>query len=541
MFSRWLRVLKIHWILMHYGLYELVFLIPVFRLFVFLKPLANLFNQHKKTPLAIRIRLALEALGPTFVKLGQALSTRSDLFPDEYIDEFAKLQDNVPAFDSALAIQIIEKSLKKPLSEVFKNFDEVPMAAASIAQVHSAVLKNGDEVVVKVVRPNIQKVILRDIQLMEMIAHAVENYVSGGERLRPVEVVQEYRRTILNELDLTREAANGMQLQRNFEGSTEMYIPYIYMEYACKDIMIMEKISGVPVDHVETLKALGVNIPKLAELSVEVFFKQVFVDSFFHADMHPGNIFVDVKDPKNPSYIALDYGIIGTLGEEDKHYLASNFLAFFNRDYRRVAELHVESGWVPADTSIEELESAIRSICEPIFNKPLSEISFGGFLLSLFQTGRRFKMEVQPQLVLLQKTLFNIEGIGRKLYPELDLWKTAKPFLVKFVKSQKSVKSVAQKYQRAIPNWVDNLPEAMQNMFLISQDMVRGKLKVDINDKVLEKYQKIQAKQTTRKIYALIGAVVFVSTMIGWNGLDEWFGGGLIVLAILAFYQALRE
>lgn len=541
MFSRWLRVLKIHWILMRYGLYELVFLIPVFRLFVFLKPLANLFNQHKKTPLAIRIRLALEALGPTFVKLGQALSTRSDLFPDEYIDEFAKLQDNVPAFDSALAVQIIEKSLKKPLLEVFKSFDEVPLAAASIAQVHCAVLKNGDEVVVKVVRPNIQKVILRDIQLMEMIAHAVENYVSGGERLRPVEVVQEYRRTILSELDLTREAANGMQLQRNFEGSTEMYIPHIYMEYVYKDIMVMEKITGVPVDHVDTLKALGVNIPKLAELSVEVFFKQVFVDSFFHADMHPGNIFVDVKDPKNPSYIALDYGIIGTLGEEDKHYLASNFLAFFNRDYRRVAELHVESGWVPADTSIEELESAIRSICEPIFNKPLSEISFGGFLLSLFQTGRRFKMEVQPQLVLLQKTLFNIEGIGRKLYPELDLWKTAKPFLVKFVKSQKSVKSVAQKYQRAIPNWIDNLPEAMQNMFLISQDMVRGKLKVDINDKVLEKYQKIQAKQTTRKIYALIGAVVFVSTMIGWNNLDEWLGGGLIVLAVLAFYQALRE
>lgn len=541
MFSRWLRVLKIHWILMRYGLYELVFLIPVFRLFVFLKPVANLFNRHKNTPLPIRIRLALEALGPTFVKLGQALSTRSDLFPDEYIDEFAKLQDNVPAFDSTLAIQIIEKSLKKPLLEVFKSFDEDPLAAASIAQVHSAVLKNGDEVVVKVVRPNIQKVILRDIQLMEMIAHAVESYVSGGERLRPVEVVQEYRRTILSELDLTREAANGIQLQRNFEGSTEMYVPHIYTEYVCKDIMIMEKISGVPVDHVDTLKALGVNIPKLAELSVEVFFKQVFVDSFFHADMHPGNIFVDVSDPKNPSYIALDYGIIGTLGEEDKHYLASNFLAFFNRDYRRVAELHVESGWVPADTSIEELESAIRSICEPIFNKPLSEISFGGLLLSLFQTGRRFKMEVQPQLVLLQKTLFNIEGIGRKLYPELDLWKTAKPFLVKFVKSQKSVKSIAQKYQRAIPNWVDNLPEAMQNVFLISQDMVRGKLKVDINDKVLEKYQKIQAKQTTRKIYALIGAVVFVSTMLSWHNLDEWIGIGLVLLAVLAFYQALRE
>lgn len=541
MLSRWLRILKIHWILMRYGLYELVFLIPIFKLFVFLKPLTNMLNKYKNTPLPVRIRLALEALGPTFVKLGQALSTRSDLFPDDYIEEFSKLQDSVPAFDSDLAIQIIEKSLKKPLMEVFKSFDEVPLAAASIAQVHSAILKNGDEVVVKVVRPNIQKVILRDVQLMEMIAYAVENYIKDGNRLRPVEVVQEYRRTILSELDLTREAANGMQLKRNFEGSKDLYVPHIYMEYTFKDIMVMEKISGIPVDHLETLKALGVDIPKLAELSVEVFFKQVFVDSFFHADMHPGNIFVDVKDPKNPSYIALDYGIIGTLGEEDKHYLASNFLAFFNRDYRRVAELHVESGWVPSDTSIEELESAIRSICDPIFNKPLSEISFGGLLLSLFQTGRRFKMVVQPQLVLLQKTLFNIEGIGRQLYPELDLWKTAKPFLVKFVKNQKSAKTVVQKYQRAVPSLIDNLPEALQNMFLISQDLVKGKLKVDINDRVFEKYQRIQAKQTTRKIYALVGSAMFVSTIIGWHNLEEWVGIGLILLSVLAFYQSLRE
>ncbi len=541
MLSRWLRVLKIHWVLLRYGLYELVFLIPVFRLFVFLKPLANLLNKYKNTPLPVRIRLALEALGPTFVKLGQALSTRSDLFPDEYIDEFSKLQDNVPPFDTNVAIQIIEKSLKKPILEVFKSFDEDPLAAASIAQVHSAILKNGDEVVVKVVRPNIQKVIARDIQLMEMLAQLVENYVTDGERLRPVEVVQEYKRTILSELDLTREAANGMQLKRNFEGSPELYVPTIYTEYVSKDVMVMEKISGVPVDHVETLRALGVNIPKLAELSVEVFFKQVFVDSFFHADMHPGNIFVDVKDPANPSYIALDYGIIGTLGEEDKHYLASNFLAFFNRDYRRVAELHVESGWVPADTSIEELESAIRSICEPIFNKPLSEISFGGLLLSLFQTGRRFKMVVQPQLVLLQKTLFSIEGIGRKLYPELDLWKTAKPFLVKFVKSQKSVKTVAQKYQRAIPNWVDNLPEAMQNMFQISQDMVRGQLKIDLHNKAFEKYQKIEAKQTTRKIYALIGTIFSAIVIIRWDSLNEWVIGILIGLSVLTFYQSLKE
>lgn len=541
MLSRWLRVLKIHWILMRYGLYELVFLIPFFRLFVFLKPLTNLLNKHKDTPLPVRIRLALEALGPTFVKLGQALSTRSDLFPDDYIEEFAKLQDNVPAFDSTIAMQIIEKALKKPISAVFESFDEVPLAAASIAQVHSAVLKNGQKVVVKVVRPHIQKVILRDVQLMEMIAHAVENYVTDGDRLRPVEVVQEYKRTILSELDLTREAANGMQLKRNFEGSPELYVPHIYTEYTTKDIMVMERIEGIPVDHVETLRALGVDIPKLAELSVEVFFKQVFVDSFFHADMHPGNIFVDVNDPHNPSYIALDYGIIGTLGEEDKHYLASNFLAFFNRDYRRVAELHIESGWVPMETSVEELESAIRSICEPIFNKPLSEISFGGLLLSLFQTGRRFKMVVQPQLVLLQKTLFNIEGIGRKLYPELDLWKTAKPFLVKFVKSQKSVKTVAQKYQRAIPNWVDNLPEAMQNIFLVSQDMARGKLKVDINDQVLEKYQKIQAKQTTRKIYATIGGILSIAAIVGWEQLDEWLLVLLVLLSVLIFYQALKE
>ncbi|KZX36438.1 ubiquinone biosynthesis regulatory protein kinase UbiB [Wohlfahrtiimonas chitiniclastica] len=541
MFSRWLRALKIHWILMRYGLYELVFLIPFFRLFVFLKPLVNLLNKYKDTPLPVRIRLALEALGPTFVKLGQVLSTRNDLFPEDYIEEFSKLQDNVPAFDSNIAIEIIERALKQPISEVFREFDEVPMAAASIAQVHSAILKNGDHVVVKVVRPNIQKVILRDVQLMEMIAEAVEEYVAGGDRLRPVEVVAEYKRTILSELDLTREAANGLQLKRNFEGSHEMYVPHIYLEYTSKNIMVMEKISGIPVDHVETLRDLGVNIPKLAELSVEVFFKQVFVDSFFHADMHPGNIFVDATDPANPSYIALDYGIIGTLGEEDKHYLASNFLAFFNRDYRRVAELHVESGWVPADTSIEELESAIRSICEPIFNKPLSEISFGGLLLSLFQTGRRFNMVVQPQLVLLQKTLFNIEGIGRKLYPELDLWKTAKPFLVKFVKNQKSAKTVLRKYQNAIPSWIDHLPDAMQNLYLISQDMVRGQFKTDLNEKTLEKYQKIQAKQTTRKVYGLLGAATLVATIVSWHNLEDFLGVFLILLAVFAFYQALRE
>ncbi len=541
MFSRWLRMLKIHWILLRYGLYETLFFIPFFRVFKFTQPIIYLFNGYKKTPLPIRVRLAIEALGPTFIKLGQALSTRRDLLPDDYVDELIKLQDNVPPFSSDIAIAIIEKSLKRSLSDLFLSFEEIPLAAASIAQVHTAHLKNGDKVAVKVVRPNIQKVILRDIGLMAAFASLMEKYLSDGKRLRPIEVVAEYKKTILNELDLTIEAANGAQLKRNFEGSNEMYIPHIYWDYTRRDVMVMEFVTGVPVDHVDELRSLGVNIPLLAERSVEIFFKQVFVDSFFHADMHPGNILVDVNSPKDPTYIALDYGIIGSLNAEDQHYLASNFLAFFNRDYKRVAELHIESGWVPSDTSIVEFETAIRAICEPIFNKPLSEISFGGFLLSLFQVGRRFNMIVQPQLVLLQKTLFSIEGIGRQLYPELDLWKTGKPFLVKFVQERKGAKATAQKYLKNMPIWIDQLPDFIKNVGRISEVLSKQNGQLVLPEELLKQYEKSKRKQSDRVVFAIIGATLFLLGASIWHQVENWIIVVLMIVAIFFFIKSLLK
>lgn len=514
MISRSLRMIKIWWVLLRYGLYDLAFMVPGLRHLRFLQPVLALFNGHKSTPLPVRIRLALENLGPTFIKLGQALSTRYDLLDKEIVTELIKLQDQVPAFDSKVAINIIESAFQKPLLEIFKSFDDSPIAAASIAQVHGAVLPNGQEVVVKVVRPNIHKIIKRDIGLMEVLANMVERYYPDGKRLRPVEIVEEYARTILNELDLTIEAANGAQLRENFKGSKALYVPEIYLEYVRKNVLVMERISGVPVGDIERLKALGVNIPLLAQRSVDIFFTQVFEHSFFHADMHPGNIFVDVSNPADPTYIALDFGIIGTLNEEDQHYLASNFLAFFNRDYLKVAELHVESGWVPPDTSVGDFEAVIRSLCEPIFNKPLKDISFGAFLLSLFQTARRFKMEMQPQLMLLQKTLFAIEGLGRELYPELDLWATAKPYLVEFVKEKRGPKAILKRYKRELPVWIEQMPDLMQNANLTLRQAVKGDLKVNLAEREWAQLAKIQREETRRKIFGGIGAVFLLALLL---------------------------
>lgn len=541
MISRSLRMLKIWWVLLRFGLYDLAFMVPGLRHLRFLKPFLYLFNGYKTTPLPVRIRLALEALGPTFIKLGQALSTRYDLLDRDIVLELIKLQDQVPAFPATVAIEIIETSFGKPLLEVFKEFDEVPIAAASIAQVHGAVLHNGQEVVVKVVRPNIQKVIKRDIGLMQVLAQMVERYYPDGKRLRPVEIVEEHAKTILNELDLTIEAANGSQLRENFKGSKSLYVPEIYLEYVRKNVLVMERISGVPVGDIETLKALGVNIPLLAKRSVDIFFTQVFEHSFFHADMHPGNIFVDVSNPADPTYIALDFGIIGTLNEEDQHYLASNFLAFFNRDYMKVAELHVESGWVPPDTSVGDFEAVIRSLCEPIFNKPLKDISFGAFLLSLFQTARRFKMEMQPQLMLLQKTLFAIEGLGRELYPDLDLWETAKPYLVEFVKKKRGPKAILTRYKRDIPIWIEQLPDVMQNANLTLNQAVKGKLKVNLADKEWEKLAKISREETHRKIYGGIGSVLLLALLLKIETAPIIALFGMGVGALLFLYLALRK
>ncbi len=418
-------------------------------------------NEHKDKSAGERITLALQALGPVFIKFGQMLSTRRDLLPPAIANELARLQDKVAPFSSDAATAIVLKSLNIPkLDLVFSQFDEQPLASASIAQVHAAVLKeNGQHVVVKVLRPGIRKTIDADMELLYTLAGVLQKWLPDGKRLRPVEVVTEYQKTLVDELDLMRESANGIQLRRNFEGSQSLYVPEMYGDYCRHDVLVMERIYGIPISNIEALLAQNTNMKKLAERGVEVFFTQVFRDSFFHADMHPGNIFVSAEHPENPQYIAIDFGIVGTLNREDKRYLAENFIAFFNRDYRKVAQLHADSGWVPADTNIDEFEMAIRTVCEPIFQKPLAEISFGNVLLQLFNTARRFNMVVQPQLVLLQKTLLYIEGLGRQLYPQLDLWQTAKPFLENWMKEQIGVRAMLSKVKDNLPFWSEKLPE----------------------------------------------------------------------------------
>lgn len=461
--TRLQRMFRISWVFCRY---RLDIFLPIaelpgpLKLFFLLAPW-HLFPQPKLDR-GDRLRLALEELGPVFVKFGQILSTRRDLLPDDMADSLKTLQDRVPPFPSDVARNIIEKSLGAPVSELFKEFSADPLASASVAQVHAATLLNGQEVVVKVLRPGIEKVIHQDLALMYLMANLLEKYWTEGKRLHPVDVVADYDSTIHDELDLQREAANASQLRRNFDNSPLIYIPFIDWDYTRKSVMVMERIHGIPIADVPALKAAGVNLKVLAEKGVEIFFTQVFRDSFFHADMHPGNIFVDVSNPADPKYIAIDFGIVGTLAPDDQSYLARNLLAFFRRDYRQVAQLHIQSGWVPPDTRVNEFEAAIRTVCEPIFEKPLKDISFGHFLLRLFQTARRFNMEVQPQLVLLQKTLLNVEGLGRQLYPELDLWSTAQPFLESWMRKRIGPSGLIKSLQTHLPSWLEQSPEMPQ-------------------------------------------------------------------------------
>lgn len=458
--GQFFRMLRINYLLMKHGLDDIIFATHLFRPFRFVIYLLpwNWFRRNRK-PRGVRMREVLEELGPIFIKFGQMLSTRRDLLPDDIADELEKLQDSVPPFPGAQAQAIIEKAFATSTDDLFAEFEEQPLASASIAQVHTAVLNSGEDVVVKVLRPDVLPVIKRDISLLYIIAELAAKYSSQLRRLRPVEVVAEYEKTILDELDLMREAANASQLRRNFEGSSMLYVPEVHWDYVRKNVLVMERIYGTPIRDIEALKAKSVDMERLAAMGVEIFFTQVFAHNFFHADMHPGNIFVDTTNPKQPKYIAVDFGIMGTLSQTDKRYLAENFLAFFQRDYYKVAKLHVESGWVPSHTRVDEFESAIRSVCEPIFEKPLKEISFGQLLLRLFQTARRFNMEVQPQLVLLQKTLLNIEGLGRQLYPDLDLWKTAKPFLERWMEQQVGARAMLRNIREDLPYLVEKLPE----------------------------------------------------------------------------------
>jgi ubiquinone biosynthesis protein len=451
---RLLRLIKIFFVILRYGLDEFLLAHPRTRVLrVTLKTV--LFFRDTSTPRAERLRRALESLGPIFVKFGQMLSTRRDLMPADIAEELAKLQDQVPPFPSAQAIALLEQVYKKPLTEVFTRFDETPIASASVAQVHFAELPDGRQAAVKILRPGIEKIIENDIALLEVGAGLLEKGWEDGRRLRPREVVKEFDKHLHDELDLLREAANASQLRRNFAGSKLLRVPEVYWDWCATEVMVMERMDGIPVNQIDTLRAAGVDIPKLAMNGVEIFYTQVFRDGFFHADMHPGNVQV----ARDGRYIALDFGIMGTLTDEDKHYLAQNFIAFFRRDYKRVAEVHIESGWAPKETRVDELESAIRAVCEPIFDKPLREVSFGRVLLRLFQTSRRFGIEVQPQLVLLQKTLLNIEGLGLQLDPDLDLWKTAKPWLERWMSEQVGWRGFLRALKQEAPHYATILPQ----------------------------------------------------------------------------------
>jgi ubiquinone biosynthesis protein len=541
------RLLHIQRALVRHGLDDFVRATHLYRPFRFLFYLSpwTWFQRSAGVTRGERLRLALEELGPIFVKFGQAVSTRRDLIPADIADELAKLQDRVPPFDSAVAVATIEKALGRPLAEVFESFEETPLAAASIAQVHAARLKSGEDVVVKVLRPGMHELIERDLEVLEALARLADEYWIDARRLRPLEIVAEYRKTILDELDLMREAANAAQLKRNFAGSNLLYVPAVYWDHCRSNIMVMERIHGIIISRIEELRARGANFAKLAENGVEIFFTQVFRHNFFHADMHPGNIFVQVEDPENPRYAAVDFGIVGTLQPRDQHYLASNFLAFFDRDYARVAALHIESGWVPKTTRVDELESAVRTVCEPIFNKPLKEISFAQVLLRLFETARRFDMQIQPQLVLLQKTLLNVEGLGRQLYPELDLWKTAQPVLRQWMRERMGPRAVLKRVKAQLPDAIEALKELPALFQTAVREAAEGRFRLQVENHGLAELKRELRQSDRRRDLALAAAALWLSGSV-WLAAAaapyRWFAWAQMAAAaiFLAWYRSSR-
>jgi ubiquinone biosynthesis protein len=536
-----LRLLHINRVLVNHGLDDIVQAAHLFRpmrVIARLSPAS--WGAKKQGPRGERIRLALQELGPIFVKFGQALSTRRDLLPRDIADELAMLQDRVPPFPSSEAKAMAEKAYGQSLDDVFDRFDDEPLAAASIAQVHKATLKSGEEVIVKILRPGVEAQIRQDLDVLHALARLAQRHWPEARRLRPVEVVREYEKTVIDELDLMREAANAAQLKRNFTSSDMLYVPEIFWEYCRPDILVMERISGVPISDMETLTAAGTDMRKLAENGVDIFFTQVFKHNFFHADMHPGNIFVNISDPSHPRYIAVDFGIVGSLSSRDQHYLAENFLAFFERDYYRVAKLHVDSGWVPPETRIDEFESAIRTVCEPIFNKPLKDISFGQVLLRLFRTARRFNMEIQPQLVLLQKTLLNIEGLGRELYPDLDLWKTAHPILRGWVEERVSGKYMFKRLREQLPELGESLqgvPELVRNL---TEQLADGRFNLKVTVPEIEKLREEQKTGRRQQWLAIAGASTLVSgvLLVIPAGVPLWLAVSAILAGIVLILAA---
>ena len=531
--AEFLRLLHIQHVLIRHGLDSWVVSMHLWR------PLRWLFRLHPSTWFRAmsgsqgdRLRNVLEDLGPVFIKLGQLLSTRRDLLPDDITDGLARLQDQVQPFASSEARKIIEASLGKSIDEVFASFEDTALASASIAQVHAATLLDGREVVVKVVRPDIRPRIQRDLALARRLAVLAERWSPEARRFHPIELVEDYERVILDELDMQREAASMSQVRRNFEGDARLHVPEVLWQHSGERALVMERIQGVPIGQVQRLKDLGCNMQLLAERGVEIFFTQVFRDNFFHADMHPGNIFVDVKDPQHPRYVAVDFGIMGSLTDADQLYLAQNLLAFFNRDYRKVARLHLESGWVPADARLDELEAAFRGVSEPIFERPFGEISFATLLLKLFRTGRRFGMEVQPQLVLLQKTLLYVEGLGKQLYPDLDLWTTAKPFLEGWLKERLGWRALRKNLREEGVRLVEQLPAIPGLLHDVLRKARRGELALEWKSKELERTRReLQRLRRTTWSSVIGGVLVLAGVMSAGLNIDPGLPGGMWTFA----------
>lgn len=517
--SRIFRLIRINFILMRYNIDEIIlgthWFYPL-RYFVYLNP--YYWALKDKYTRAERIRLAIEELGPIFVKAGQIISTRRDLLPDDVAIELAKLQDRVPPFSGKKARHIIEKSLGKSIESTFTQFDAKALASASIAQVHAAKLTGGESVVIKVLRPNIENIIDRDVDLLRSLAKLADRYWYNARHFKPIQLVEEVAQTLYDELDLLREGANASQLRRNFAGSELLYIPKIYWDFSRHNILVTERIHGIPIHDVEKLKQAGVNMKKLAERGIEIFFTQVFRDSFFHADLHPGNLFVSVKDPEDPTYIAVDFGIVGSLSQNDQRYIAENMIAFFKRDYQRVAELHIACGWLPPDTRIDQFEGAIRAVSEPIFEQPLREMSFGKLLMSLFQVARRFNINIQPQLILLQKTLLSIEGLSRSLAPDFDLWSSASPQIEKWLKKQVGVRSFLRRMRDNLPLWSEQFPEIPALLYEVLKETKVQQEKTRFNQQAVGNAGTTQSSLGKAAYFlgGVLAAVIAGSALLYW-------------------------
>jgi ubiquinone biosynthesis protein len=535
------RLLQIQRVLVRHGLDEYIektHLLRPIRWLFYLSP-ATWFQRRRGGTRGERLRLALEELGPIFMKLGQVLSTRRDLLPPDIADELAKLQDRVPPFSSDEALRIVAEAYGEPAEQVFASFDIEPLAAATIAQVHTAKLKDGRDVVVKIVRPGIREKIERDLAVMYTLAELALRYSSEGHRLRPVELVREYEKTILDELDLMREAANASQLKRNFVGTDLLYVPEVHWELCRRNVMVMERIRGVLISNIEEFTRRGVDFQRLSEKGVEIFFTQVFKHNFFHADMHPGNIFVLIDNPAEPRYAAVDFGIVGTLDPRDQYYLAENMMAFFNHDYRRIAQLHIDSAWVPTKTRVDELESAVRTVCEPIFQKPLSEISFAQVLMGLFETARRFGISVQPQLLLLHKTLLQIEGLGRLLYPQLDLWKTAQPIMEKWMRERASPIAMLKRLHAQAPEIAEIINTLPQLVHRATRLAAEDQLSVPVQDSNAALLREAVRDSGRRRDYAVFSAALVLGGILWFIFAREpmWPGVACLLAGALTFWK----